>query len=109
MKKLTMVVLGICAVTLLTPATFAKGKKGGDAPATVPSDVYAKYDANHNGLLDDVEKAAIRKDFAADANDPLLKPLDTNNDGKLSDEEIAAIPATKAADAPAKKKKKKNQ
>ena len=105
MKKVALLVLGVCMLSLLVPATFAKGKKGA-APTTAPSDVYAKYDANSNGILDDTEKAAIRKDFAADANDPLLKPLDTNKDGKLSDEELSAVPATKTVDAPAKKHKK---
>ena len=108
MKKLCLLALGIALLGLIAaPAAFAKKKD--KTPQTVPSDVYAKYDKNYNGILDADEKAAILKDFAATPADPLLKPFDTNNDGKLSDDEIAAIPATKPADAPAKKHKKKNQ
>ena len=107
MKKLCMLALAVGLLGLVaTPAAFAKGKKD-KTPQTVPSDVYAKYDKNSNGILDADEKAAIQKDFVATPTDPLLKPFDTNNDGKLSDDEIAAISATKPVDTP--KKKKKNQ
>lgn len=96
--------IAICAVGLLVTNAQAKGgKKGGAAPSTTPSEVYAKYDANSNSVLDDAEKETIRKVFA------LLKQYDTNNDAKLSDDEIAAIPATKTVDAPAKKKGKRNK
>jgi hypothetical protein len=61
-------------------------------------DVFARYDVNHNGVLDPEEKEAIRKAFATD---PDLKPYDTNGDGKLDENEIAAI-------KPLGKKKKKN-
>jgi len=105
MKKLYLFAAALCLLALFAPATsFAKGKKD-KTPQTVPSDAYAKYDKNSNGILDTDEKAALRKDLATDAT---LKAFDTNNDGKLSDDEISAIPATKAADVP-KKKRKKNQ
>ena len=105
MKKLTLLVMGVCLAGLLTPAALAKGKKGA-APATAPSDTYAKYDKNYNGAHDADEKDAVRKDLDADKTGP-LKAFDKDSDGKLSDEELAAIPATKTVDAPAKKKKKK--
>ncbi len=105
MKKLTLLVMGLCACALLAPAALAKGKKNA-GPTTAPSDTYAKYDKNYNGTLDADEKAALTKDFEADKTGP-MKAFDTNSDGKLSDEEIAAIPATKPVEAPAKKKKKK--
>jgi hypothetical protein len=110
MKKLTLIVAGLCLLGLLAPCTFAaKGdkRKKDKAPQTAPSDCYAKYDKNGNGILEADEKDALRKDLASN---PALKAFDTNNDGKLSDDEISAIPATKAADAPKKeRKKKKNQ
>jgi len=115
MKKLylfgvTVLVLGLVAA----PAAYAKkgdkgGKKDNAAQQTVASAVYAKYDKNGNGTLDNEEKQKILEDFAKDANDPLLKPYDANNDGKLSNEEIAAIPAAKPADAPAAQKKHKRK
>ena len=51
---------------------------------------FAKYDKNHNGVIDADEKDAIRKDYAANP-DGDLKRFDTNKDGKLDDAEIAAI------------------
>lgn len=110
MKKLYTLIIAGCVVGLLVPAAFAgKGKKD-KAPQTqtVPSDTYAKYDKNFNSALDTDEKAALRKDFAADKSGP-LKTFDTDNDGKLSDDEIAAIPATKLVAAPAKEKKNKKK
>jgi hypothetical protein len=107
MRKLILLVTGVCLLVMLAPVALAKGKKNA-GPATVPSDCYAKYDKNYNGTLDADEKEALRKDFDADKNGP-SKAFDKDNDGKLSDEELAAIPATKSVDAPAKKKKKKNQ
>jgi Ca2+-binding EF-hand superfamily protein len=63
--------------------------KGKAASAGV-ADFFAKYDRNHNGVIDTDEKAAIRKDYAANPDGP-LKKFDKNNDGKLDDEELAAL------------------
>jgi hypothetical protein len=51
------------------------GKNKG-AAATVPSDVYAKYDKNGNGKLDDDEKDALKKDYLQYLKllEPRLKP-----------------------------------
>jgi len=111
MKKLYMIVAGICLLGLVAPTPSFAGKRGKNkgGTVTVPSDVYAKYDKNGNGKLDDDEKDALKKDYEKEKDGP-LKACDANSDGKLSDEEIAAIPATKPGDAPVKKKKKnKNQ
>ena len=97
------------AVLTVAPGAYAKRDKGASNNATVPSDVFAKYDKNTNGALDPDEKDAIKADYAKDASNPLLKPFDINNDGKLSDDEISMIPATKTADAPKEKKHKKNK
>ncbi len=77
-------------------AHAAKGAKKGNKGGT---DVFGKYDANKNGVLDADEITALKKDFSA--GDAELKKLDINADGKLDDGEIASIHATKA-------KKKKN-
>jgi len=54
------------------------------------TEFFARYDTNHNGVIDESEKEAIRKDYAAQP-DGLLKAFDRNRDGKLDDKEIAAI------------------
>ena len=97
----------ICASALLTlaagPVALAKGKNNNKKPSGPPSAVYAKYDADHNGVLNVEESAALRKDFAKTPDDPLLKPFDTNKDGALSDAEIMAIRPTQGAGAQKKK------
>ncbi|MEI7946320.1 MAG: hypothetical protein WCJ02_06465 [bacterium] len=106
MKKLS--ILAIALITLVAvPTAFAKK---GDNTSKVPSDIYAKYDVNKNGVLDADEKAALVKDFDADKTGP-LQVLDNNKDGKLTDGEIATISPTKPGDAPvkAKAKGKKNK
>ena len=80
------------AFILSAPAHADKDKK------KKGPDVFARYDMNHNGVLDPEEKEAIRKAFATD---PDLKQYDTNGDGQLDENEIAAI-------KPLGKKKKKN-
>ncbi len=109
MKKIEYVaaVVVLAALTAV-PGAYAKKDKGASNAATVPSDVYAKYDVNTNGALDPAEKDAIRADFTKDPAGA-LKIFDVNSDGKLSDAEISMIPATKTADAPAKEKKHKKK
>ncbi len=96
MNKFIALALAACAFCFVASPTFAgdkKKKESGD-------DVFTKYDANKNGVLDDDEKAKIRADFKA--GDAALKAYDTNNDGTLDDNELAAI-------KPPEKKKKKNK
>ena len=66
------------------PSAFADKANGPKAK------FFAKYDTNHNGVIDEAEKEAIRKDYAANPNGELRR-FDKNRDGKLDDEEIAAI------------------
>lgn len=96
MKKLGLAVLGLCVLGLAIPSAQAKGGKNKSRSV----DVFAKYDTNADGRLDDTEKEAMKK--ALD-NDYSLKMYDTNKDGKLSDEEIAVI----RPEAKAKKRKNK--
>lgn len=49
----------------------------------------AKYDTNHDGKLDDNERAALK----ADREKKLLAKYDANHDGKLDDNERAAAKA----------------
>jgi len=93
MKK-TLTLATVLAVAVALPvAAFAKGNKtnnnnkndkgGGDAAA--------KYDTNHNGLIDKGPEAdALRAAFDKDKEGP-LKKYDTNHNGNLEDSEISAI------------------
>src|SRR2546423_2537591 len=85
MKKILTITTGVCLFTLLVGFTALAAKSNGPK-----AKFFAKYDANHNGIIDEDEKAAIRKDFAADPEGE-LKRFDKNKDRKLDDEEIAAI------------------
>jgi Ca2+-binding EF-hand superfamily protein len=77
-------------IAAIKPPT-GKGKSGSPAIA----ETLAKYDKNHNGVIDGDEKDAIRKDYAAAPDGP-LKKFDKNKDGKLDDEELAAIKVSAA-------------
>jgi hypothetical protein len=97
----------VCATVLLTlaagPAALAKGKTPPKKPSGPPSAVFAKYDADHNGVLNVEEAEAVRSAFSKNPTDPLLKAIDTNQDGALSDAEMMAIRPTQGAAAPKKK------
>jgi hypothetical protein len=97
MKRAYILTLSICVIAFVsaTPASAAKS----DGPR---AKFFAKYDKNKNGVIDEDEKDAIRKDFAAEPEGD-LKRFDKNQDGKLDDSEIAAIKA------PASKKTEKTE
>jgi Ca2+-binding EF-hand superfamily protein len=103
MKRIYVLTLALCVIGFITstPAFAAKS----DGPR---SKFFAKYDKNKNGVIDDDEKDAIRKDFAAEPEGD-LKRFDKNHDGKLDDSEIAAIkpPAGKKTEKGEKTKKGK--
>lgn len=101
MKKLLTIVLGLCLLGVAGPNLAQAGKGNKSKKAKNQPDIFAKYDINKDGVLDQDEIATLKKDFAAGAAD--LKALDLNGDGKLDDNEIAAIKPVVH-----KKKKKKN-
>ena len=85
MKKACIIALTLALFGLALPTgAFA------DKASAAISYFIAKYDKNHNGVIDADEKDAIRKDYAANPDGP-LKKFDKNRDGKLDDEELAAI------------------
>ncbi len=86
-----------------SPVSLAKEPAKPNAPLPHP-EVYAKYDTDHNHIINVAEGDTMKSDFASNPNDPLLKPLDTNHDGKLDDKEIMAIAAKAPAPKPAKPK-----
>ena len=85
MKKTFIIVTGVCLFGLVAASTALADKASGPK-----AKFFAKYDQNHNGVIDAPEKEVIRKDYAADPEGE-LKRFDKNKDGKLDDEEIAAI------------------
>jgi hypothetical protein len=101
MKNSLLLSAGVCLLGLAVSSTaFAQKSQGPKAK------LMAKYDLNHNGVIDGDEIAAVRKDFAAEpAGD--LKRFDTDKNGKLSDAEIAEMkpPGAKSSDTKDAKKK----
>jgi Ca2+-binding EF-hand superfamily protein len=85
MKKVCLIALSFGLFGLAVPSTVVAAKADGPK-----AQFFAKYDKNHNGVIDADEKDAIRKDYAANPEGD-LKRFDKNHDGKLDDEEIAAI------------------
>ncbi len=85
MKSFRPIVTFLGLLTMLMPfSVFAAKAEGPKAR------LFAKYDTNHNGVIDGTEIDALRKDYASDPNGE-LKRFDKNKDGELDDEEIAAI------------------
>lgn len=85
MKKVCIIALAFGLFGWAVPTTTLADKANGPK-----AKFFAKYDKNHNGVIDEDEKEAIRKDYAANP-DGELKRFDKNHDGKLDDAEIAAI------------------
>src|SRR5512137_96926 len=85
MKNACIIALTLGLFGWAVPATTFAAKADGPK-----AKFFAKYDKNHNGVIDEDEKEAVRKDYAAN-RDGDLKRFDKNRDGKLDDAELAAI------------------
>ncbi len=85
MKTACIVAFSLGLFAWALPSTTLAAKADGPK-----AKFFAKYDKNHNGVIDENEKEAIRKDYAA-SPDGDLKRFDKNRDGKLDDQEIAAV------------------
>jgi hypothetical protein len=94
----------ILALACVLPAASWAADQGGDAKChrgEFREKLLAKYDTNHDGKLDDGERAAAKADIAKHReerqerlkqNHPeLFAKIDTNGDGKLEREEIKAF------------------
>ena len=92
MKKVLSIAATLCVLGLAAPAFAADKAARAEKKAAKEQDAFAKYDKNHNGVLDDEAKEAVKKAFDTDKS---LKRFDTNGDGKLDDSEVAAIKAAK--------------
>jgi hypothetical protein len=83
----------LAAALMLPTGAFSKAPKGtgGNNNKGDKEEPAAKYDTNHNGLIDKgAEADALRAAFDANKDGP-LKKYDTNHNGNLEDSEIAAI------------------
>jgi hypothetical protein len=94
MKKTLTLAAVLAAALILPTGAFSKAPKGtggNNKNNKNDSDPAAKYDTNHNGLIDKGPEAdALRAAFDANKDGP-LKKYDTNHNGNLEDSEIAAI------------------
>jgi hypothetical protein len=79
----------LLVVALGAMLPFATGSAFAASPGP-KARIFAKYDANKNGVIDGDEIAAVRKAFAEDPKGEFAR-YDANHDGKLDDAEIAAI------------------
>src|SRR5215470_3620755 len=74
---------------------------GGAAPEGMRAKILEKYDTNHDGKLDDGERAAMRADFQAkraERRAKMLARFDSNKDGKLDANERKVMRDTLAAE-----------
>ena len=83
MKKIPALMAALGLLAFLTPA----GVSAAEGPK---ARLFAKYDANKNGIIDGDEIAAVRKAYAADPKGEFAR-YDLNHDGQLDDKEIAEI------------------
>jgi Ca2+-binding EF-hand superfamily protein len=84
--------LSIVILVVVPAAVAAEGKKTPD-----PAKIFARKDANSDGVITLDEFKAGMKDKALDNADKRFKKIDTNSDGKLSlDEFKAGMPAKKS-------------
>lgn len=109
MKTLTSllrIALGLLALVFTVTVALASPDNK-ETKEKIPSkEMLKKYDANKDGALDDVEKAARKAEADAKAKEMKaanLAKYDANKDGKLDDEERAAMKADKEAAREARK------
>lgn len=63
-------------------------------PEKIKERILAKFDANHNGVLDPDEKAAAQQ-FRKERREKMLARFDKNGDGQLDADELAAAKAAR--------------
>jgi hypothetical protein len=75
------------AIAFLVVPASAFAANAGNGPK---AQIFAKFDANKNSVIDGSEVNAVRAAFASDPKGQFAR-YDTNHDGKLDDAEIAEI------------------
>jgi Ca2+-binding EF-hand superfamily protein len=100
MTKLGSLAVLVAALAGGGAVALAQGGDGG-APEGIRGKILEKYDTNHDGKLDDGERAAMRADFQAkraERRQEMLARFDTNKDGKLDANERKVMKDTLAAE-----------
>jgi hypothetical protein len=87
MKNTDTLAIGFCVLGLMMPATLWAAKADGRK-----AKLFAKYDTNANGVLDEEERKAIQADYDK-AREGDLKSFDKDHDGKFSPEEFEGMKA----------------
>lgn len=93
----------LLTLPVLNAQETGKNQAVPDRKAKNEARMLAKFDANHNGVLDPDERAAMEK-FKAERKAQRLAKYDKNGDGKLEKSEKAAM----RAEHPGKGKGKHN-
>jgi Ca2+-binding EF-hand superfamily protein len=98
--KMTAIAALVGSLGLGGAVALAQGDDSG-AREGMRAKMLEKYDTNHDGKLDDTERAAMRADFQAKRSErrqEMLARFDTNKDGKLDENERKVMKDTLAAD-----------
>jgi hypothetical protein len=106
MKAIHVSRCALALLALLLGVTFATAQEAAPKEKKPSKETLAKYDANHDGMLDDSEKAAAKAGAAAKAKETReanLAKYDANKDGKLDETEKTARKADEDAAKAAKK------
>ena len=105
-------ILTTCLALLCTTAAWAgdeaKGHKDHGDKAARHAKYLAKWDANHDGKLDESEKTAARAAASAKVKEKhpeVFAKFDVDNSGDLSKAEFKALRAERKAHCAAKKSK----
>lgn len=89
--RLLATLLALTALGLATTPLQAGDEAAGKHPHL--TELKAKYDTNHDGKLDETERAALRADVAArikSSHPQLFATIDKDGNGTLSDSEFKA-------------------
>jgi hypothetical protein len=95
----TTLIRALSLVALITAGTHAwaaedgAGKRKGHGDGELRAKVMEKFDANHDGKLDESERAAAKeamKEHRGEHRGTLFDRLDANHDGSISREEFMA-------------------
>ncbi len=112
MKAMNASRCALALLALLFGVTFATAQEAAPKERKPSKETLAKYDANHDGSLDEAEKAAAKAGAVAKAKETReanLAKYDVNKDGKLDETEKAARKADEDAAKAAKKAEKESK
>jgi hypothetical protein len=103
-RKFTLIAPGLLALVLLAAPGVVRAEESAKEKSLTKNQ--QKYDADHDGKLNDAEKAAAKEGAKAKAKETReanLAKYDANKNGKLDDDERAQKKADEQAEHDAKK------